>query len=149
MTKWGTTDIRDRVADSLLALMPLYHRHIMKAGAGISGITIAQYRVLGLLMKSGPLSMSEIGRYMYISKPSMTTLADSMTDHGWIEQNQDPRDRRVKKISITPEGKKHLQQAFGIYRGDVKRLLADLDNADLEQLSASLNELQRIFAKLE
>ena len=49
-----TADIRDRVADSLLALMPLYHRHILKTGPANSGIRIAQYRVLGLLMKSGP-----------------------------------------------------------------------------------------------
>jgi DNA-binding MarR family transcriptional regulator len=144
-----TKDIRDNVANSLLALMPLYHRHILKASTGTSGIQIAQYRMLGQLMKAGPLSMSEIGRYLYISKPSMTSLADSMTANGWIEQNNDPNDRRVKKISITSQGKKHLQQAFEIYHGDVKNLLLNLDDSDLQGLSLSLENIQRIFEKLE
>lgn len=142
-------DVRDKVADSLLALMPLYHRHILKTGPGISGIRIAQHRVLGQLMKSGPLSMSEIGRRLYISKPSMTTLADTLIENGWAERHNDPEDRRVINLAITPEGKKHLRQAFEIYKSDVSALLSSLGDEDLQVLSASLEDLQRIFAKLE
>ena len=144
-----TRDIRETVADSLLSLMPLYHRHIFRAGAGSYGIRIAQYRMLGLLIKSGPLSMSEIGKNLYISKPSMTTLADSMIEQGWIEQNPDPADRRVKRISITQKGKMHLRQAFSVYREDVKGLLSRLDEPDLCRLSSSLDEIQKILGKLE
>ncbi|MCK9579582.1 MAG: MarR family transcriptional regulator [Methanoregula sp.] len=142
-------DIQDRVADGLLALMLLYHRHILKTGPGISGIRIAQYRVLGLLVKSGPLSMSEIGRRLYISKPSMTTLADTLIANGWAERCNDPKDRRVINLAITPEGKEYLRQAFEIYKGDVSALLSGLDDLDLQQLSATLDDLQRIFLKLE
>lgn len=144
-----TTDIQDRVADSILALLPLYHRHILKNSAGASGIRIAEYRMLCLLLESGPHSMSDIGRFLFISKPSMTTLADSMTRNGWIEKNNDPDDRRVKKISITSPGKKHLLQAFEIYRKDVKCLISNLEESDLQKLSASLEDIQGIFAKLE
>jgi DNA-binding MarR family transcriptional regulator len=142
-------DLRDRVADNLLAIMPLYHRHIFKTSAGASGIRLAQYRALGMLIKSGPLSMSEIGGLLYISKPYMTALADTLVENGWVERKNDPGDRRVIKITITPQGKKHLQQAFEIYRTDVKTLIASLDNSDLQQLSSSLENVRKIFAKLE
>lgn len=144
-----TDEIRDRVADRLLALMPLYHRHILKTGPGISGIRIAQYRVLGQLMKSGPLSMSEIGRHLYISRPSMTTLADTLIEKGWAERHNDPRDRRIINLTITPPGKKHLHKAFELYKNDVAQLLGVLDDDELRQLSASLEVVQRVFAKLE
>jgi DNA-binding MarR family transcriptional regulator len=142
-------DLRDRVADNLLAIMPLYHRHIFKTSAGASGIRLAQYRALGMLIKSGPLSMSEIGGLLYISKPYMTALSDTLVYNGWVERKNDPGDRRVIKITITPQGKKHLQQAFEIYRTDVKTLIASLDSSDLQQLSSSLENLRKIFAKLE
>jgi DNA-binding MarR family transcriptional regulator len=144
-----TSDIQDRVAGNLLAMLPLYHRHIFKVKAGASGIQLAQYRALGMLMKSGPLSMSEIGGMLYISKPYMTALADTMVENGWVERKNDTDDRRVIKITITPQGKKHLQQAFDIYRTDVKALISGLDPADLQRLSAALEDLQKIFAKLE
>ena len=142
------TDIRDKVADSLLALMPLYHRLIFKVGSVVPAIRIAQYRVLGLLMKSGARSMSEIGRDLYISKPYMTALADTLIENGWVERRDDPDDRRVVKIAITPTGKKHLQQAFEVYHADVKALISGLEEEDLKQLSASLKDVQRIFTKL-
>lgn len=144
-----TGDLRDSVADSLLALMPMYHRYILKTGPAVSGIRIAQYRVLGLLMKAGPHSMSEIGRNLYISKPSMTTLADTLIESGWAVRHNNPDDRRVINLTITPKGKKHLQQAFEIYRTDVKTLISVLDDDDLQRLYTSLDDIRQIFSKLE
>jgi DNA-binding MarR family transcriptional regulator len=141
-------DLRGKVSDSILALMPVYYRHILKIGAGISGIRIAQYRVLGLLMKSGALSMSEIGRHLYISKSYMIVLVDTLIENRWVEHWNDPDGRRAIKITITAQGKKHIQQAFEIYHVDVKNLISGLGTEDLERLAASLEELQMIFAKL-
>ena len=142
-------DIRDRVADNLLAMLPFYHRHIFKAGGAISGIRVAQYRALGMLMKSGSLTMSEIGRMLYISKPYMTVLADTLVENKWVERKNDPNDRRVVKLEITTHGKKHLQQAFEIYRADIKVMISGLESPDLQRLSVALEELRQILAKLE
>jgi DNA-binding MarR family transcriptional regulator len=142
------SDIRDRVAGNLLAVLPLYHRHILKVSTGASGIRLAQYRALGMLMKSGPLAMTEIGRQLYISKPYMTVLANTLVENGWVERKNDPDDRRVVKIIITQNGKKHLHQAFEIYRADVKVQISGLDPADLQRLSAALEDLQKILVKL-
>jgi DNA-binding MarR family transcriptional regulator len=138
----------DKAADGLLALMPLYHKHIFRINRRISGLEAAQYQVLGVLMKSGPLSMSDIGRRLYISKPYMTALIDSLMIKGWIERGKAPDDRRVIIITITPSGKKHLRRAFEVYKTDVKNLLAGLGNNDINQLCSSLENLQKIFEKL-
>jgi DNA-binding MarR family transcriptional regulator len=82
-------DIPDRVAQNLLAILPLYHRHILKTSSGTSGIRMAQYRALGALVKSGPLSMSELGGLLYISKPYMTALADTLVVNGWVDRKND------------------------------------------------------------
>jgi DNA-binding MarR family transcriptional regulator len=142
-------DIRDRVADGLLAMLPLYHRHIIRTTAATSGLRIAQYRALGMLMKCGPLPMSELGRLLYVSKPSMTALADSLIENGWAGRRSDDRDRRIVRLAITPAGKKHLQQAFEVYRADLRVLLASLDEEDLQRMVTALDDLQRIFARLE
>ncbi len=139
----------DKAADGLLALMPVYHKHIFRINRRDTGLEAAQYRVLGVLMKSGSNPISEIGRTLYISKPYMTVLIDSLMEKGWIERRNDPEDRRVILISITPGGKKHLRQAFEVYKTDVKKLLAGLGSEDIEKLCSSLENLQQIFEKLE
>jgi len=144
-----TDDFRDRVAGSLLAMLPFYHRHILRTGNSISGLRTAQYRALGMLMKSGSLTMSELGGLLFISKAYMTVLADSLVENGWAERKSDPNDRRVILIAITRSGKRHLRQAFDVYRSDVKELFSGLEQDDLQKMSEALDTLQGIFTKLE
>lgn len=143
-----TQDIQDKAAEYLLALMPFYHKHIVRTGYGITGIQAAQYRVLGVLMKAGTLPMSEIGRRLYISKPYMTALIDTLIKDGLVERKPDLADRRVINISITEQGKKHLKQSITLYKNDLKDLLSTLDKHDLEELCASLESLKAILGKI-
>ena len=128
--------------------MPFYHKHIVRTGYGITGIQAAQYRVLGVLMKAGTLPMSEIGRRLYISKPYMTALIDTLIGDGLVERRPDLADRRVINISITEQGKKHLKQSITLYKNDLKDLLATLDEHDLEKLCSSLESLKAILGKI-
>jgi len=141
-------DISDRVAGNFIALIPIFHKQVFRVSHGISGIKAAQYRVLGALMKAGPLSMSEMGRRLYISKPYMTALVDTLIENNWVERQQDPSDRRVIRITITPSGKKHLKESLEVYKNDFKLLLGDLKKEELEQLALSLEHLQAILAKI-
>ncbi|MFA4877524.1 MAG: MarR family transcriptional regulator [Methanoregula sp.] len=141
-------DIKDKVADNFITLVPLFHKQVFRVSQNIGGIKSAQYRVLGILMKEGPLSMSEIGRRLYISKPYMTALVDTLIKNHWVERKQDTEDRRVIRITITPSGKKHLRESLELYKNDLKILLLDLKQEELEQLALSLEHLQAILVKI-
>jgi MarR family 2-MHQ and catechol resistance regulon transcriptional repressor len=138
----------DKIADSLLALMPVYHKHIIRINTRISGREPARYRMLEVLVRPGPHSLSEIGRVLNISKPYMTVLIDDLMEKGWIKRGYDPDDRRVILVTITPSGKKHLHRASDSAKTCVKTLLAGLDREDTGQLCTSLGHLQKIFGKL-
>jgi DNA-binding MarR family transcriptional regulator len=120
----------------------------MKTGFFISGMQGAQYRVLGVLMKSGALPVSEIGRRLYISKPYMTALIDTLIEGGFVERQPDLADRRVINITITDLGKRQLKQYVTMYKNELKTLLAGLDTTDLEKLCSSLESLKSILSKI-
>jgi DNA-binding MarR family transcriptional regulator len=141
-------DLKDMIADNLLALLPFYHKKIFRAEHGITGMQAAQYRLLGALMRGGTLPMSELGKRLYISKPYMTTLVDQLIREGHVERTPDTRDRRVINITITPSGSKHLKQVGALYKDDVKNLLGDLNKKDLEELCQSLEKLRSILSKI-
>ncbi|HZD44104.1 MAG TPA: hypothetical protein VE134_08630, partial [Methanomicrobiales archaeon] len=58
---------RDRAAQLLLELLPLYMGNILKYGNLFTSMQAAQYRVLALLCREKSLPMSEIARRQYIS----------------------------------------------------------------------------------
>jgi DNA-binding MarR family transcriptional regulator len=142
--------IREKISDDLIALLPFYHKKIFRMQQGISGMQIAQYRTLGVLMREkGPLSMSELGRRLYISKPYMTVLVDLLIQDGYVERQPDPRDRRIINIAITRMGMRHLKQAGSLYRGTIQELLHSLDHQDLENLSSSLSTIREILSRID
>lgn len=145
-----TDQIKERIAENLVALLPFYHKKISgPGGQGITGMQAAQYRLLGVLMKEGtPLPMSELGKRQYISKPYMTILVDQLIQDGHVQRIPDTRDRRVINIAITPEGKRHLKQAASRYKETIKNMLSELDSQDLEDLCQSLEKLRTIISKI-
>jgi DNA-binding MarR family transcriptional regulator len=138
----------DQAAEYLLGLMPFYHKYIVRTGFGVTGQQAAQYRVLGVLMKAGPLPMSEVGKRLYISKPYMTVLVDTLIAQSLVERRSDPRDRRVIQIAITAQGKVYLKQSVSLYKKDLKELLSALPEQDLTSLCQTLEHLHTVLEKI-
>jgi DNA-binding MarR family transcriptional regulator len=148
---WVVTEsIKEKVADNLIALLPFYHKKMFwPGGQAMTGVQAAQYRTLGVLMREGaPLSMSELGKRLYISKPYMTVLVDKLIQDGHVQRIPDIRDRRVINITITAAGKKHLRQEAFRHKENVKIILSDLSRGDLEDLCRSLEKLRNIISKI-
>ena len=145
-----TANIKEKIAENLIALLPFYHKKIFgPTGQGKTGMQAAQYRMLGVLMREGtPLSMSELGKRLYISKPYMTVLVDQLIEDGHVQRIPDTRDRRVINITITAEGRRHLKQAASRYKDNIKNILSDLDRKDLEDLCQSLEKLRNIISRI-
>jgi DNA-binding MarR family transcriptional regulator len=142
-------DIRDRAADALLALIPLYYKNVIRHRPPIAGIQLAQIHTLGILMKTKSLTMSEIGSRLYISRPYMTRLADQMIADHLVERQPDPADRRVIKLAITEKGKKYLRQSLTWFKNDLKKNLTGLNDDDVEKLCTALEDTYRILSKLQ
>jgi DNA-binding MarR family transcriptional regulator len=139
----------DRTAGHLLALLFFYHKQLFKQECGISGVQAAQYRLLGMLMKEGSLSMSTLGTRLYISKPYMTSLVDALIKDGLVERQSDLTDRRVIRISITPKGMEQLESAKSIYINSVKHILTELSPEDLETLCSAAGKVTAILGKID
>ena len=143
-------EVREKISDDLIALLPIYHKKIFRLQQGVSGMQIAQYRTLGVLLREKkPLSMSELGKQLYISKPYMTVLADQLIQDGYVERLRDPEDRRIVNISITRKGTRHLKQAASHHRETIRGLLDTLEPQDLNDLSSSLSTIRKIIARMD
>ncbi len=68
-------------------------------------ISISQCHILDVLAEEGDLTMQQLARRMFKSISTMTRVAGQLVRKGYIKRRQDPEDRRVVHVSITPQGK--------------------------------------------
>jgi DNA-binding MarR family transcriptional regulator len=69
------------------------------------GISISQCHILDTLAADGDLTMQQLAKRMFKSVSTMTRVVGQLVRRGYVKRRQDPEDRRVVHISITPQGK--------------------------------------------
>lgn len=138
----------EAVSRNLISLFPLFHGKIHSRERGITGMQLAGHRVLGVLLRYGPLPISDVGKRLYISKPYMTRLVDNLIAEDLVERLPDASDRRVINIRITGKGRGRIQEIGTMLRDDIQGLFSELSDDDIQVLDESLKNLNRILGKL-
>jgi DNA-binding MarR family transcriptional regulator len=89
-------------ADSPTLAISRLHRALERA----DGVTLSmqQYRVLALLSEEGTRS-SQLAQRLAVTKPTVTSLTDSLVERGLATRDAEDGDRRVVTVSITAEGR--------------------------------------------
>jgi MarR family 2-MHQ and catechol resistance regulon transcriptional repressor len=138
----------EAVSRNLISLFPLFHGKIHSRERGITGMQLAGFRVLGVLLRQGPLPISEVGKRLYISKPYMTRLVDDLIAEDLVERLPDASDRRVINIQITGKGRERIQEIGTMFKDDIQDLFLELSDDDIQVLDESLKNLNRVLGKL-
>jgi len=69
------------------------------------GLTGAQYNVLNILAASPDgISQRELGDRLVVDRSNVTGLLDRLEKSGWVRRTDDPEDRRVYRVVLTPAG---------------------------------------------
>jgi DNA-binding MarR family transcriptional regulator len=115
-----------------------------------AGLTLPQYRVLGLLA-SGDERASLLASRVSVAKPTLTAIVDSLSERGFVAREIPDGDRRSIRVSITDSGRSQLRNAAGEFRGVLDEILAECADPDavldaLAALGDALDErwLQRV-----
>ncbi|MFH0966597.1 MAG: MarR family transcriptional regulator, partial [Methanobacteriota archaeon] len=113
----------------------------------LTGMQEAKFRLLHILENAGSQSMTELCNQMFISKPYMTRLVDSLVSEGSVERQPDVKDRRVINISVTDEGIEYLRNMLKELRNHMKSFLSGFSSSDLETICNASTEIHATFSK--
>ncbi len=87
------------------------------------GITAAQYNVLALLAEEdNRINQLTISKRMLVSPGNITRILDKLVSAGFIEREEDLRDRRHKRVLITAKGRAAYRKIKPAYQAFIHRL---------------------------
>ena len=99
-----------RLAHRNLPLLLLQAREQVIAGfrpiLNAHGVTEQQWRVVRVLLETGPLEPREIGRHCRISSPSLAGVLTRMEELGLVQRRRFDRDQRRVQVSLTARSRK-------------------------------------------
>ena len=96
------------------------------------------YQVLSIAAAGTCRNQAEVAEHLGVDRTVMTYLLDDLERAGLIERRPDPADRRSRQIVLTAKGRRRLDRLSARIAEVERSLLADLTDAEAEQLRALL-----------
>src|SRR5215218_2277885 len=125
-------------------LLPLWNRMFWWSGVRPmfrrmveADLTMAESVVLRSLQR-GPLTVAEAASCLMLSNSAASRAVDRLVRDGYIEREENPGDRRQKRLTLAPKGAELVQEMEGIAVDGLRQLTATLSPEECETMRALL-----------
>ncbi|WP_454848571.1 MarR family winged helix-turn-helix transcriptional regulator [Rhizobium binxianense] len=105
------------------------------------GLTNGQFSLMMSLNRPEPPPMGPVAALLAMDQTTLTAALKPLQRRGWVSVTQNPKDRRGKLLSLTPEGKAVLAKALPIWESTHAALEKELPDGDATRLRRELQML--------
>lgn len=102
-----------------------------------SNLGDSDFRVLEVLLHKGALPVNTIGPKVNLTPGSISAAVERLHARGLVSRVEDPQDRRVRVVDLTPEGRALIQPVFRRHAElmeEVAEVLSPAERTQLERL---------------
>ena len=93
------------------------------------GLTYTQYIAMMVLWEHRSMTVSELGKKLYLDSGTLTPLLKKMEKAGWISRERGTKDERQTIVRITPEGETLKEKAAVVPENMRQCSLVDREDA--------------------
>lgn len=137
------TQREERALNSYIKLARAANSAMGYARVGLeeAGLTSGQFAVLEALFHVGPLCLGDLARRILTSSGNLTLVIDNLEKRGLVRRQQQGRDKRFIRASITPAGRKLIARIFPDHSQRIVEVMGRLTAAEQEQLGRLCRKL--------
>ena len=100
-----------------------------------------QLHALNYIFKNPRFSLNELAEKFSVSTPSANDLVNRLVNFNLIKREEDKRDRRLIRLSLTNKGKKVLSKVLKTQKHCFSYLIDKLSNKEKNQLLLILKKI--------
>ena len=112
-------------------------------------VTMQQLKVLTMIaIDPDKATGHELAAQLKVSVATMSGLVDRLVEHGMVTRGEDPTDRRVRRLSVTPEGSATIRSLLSSAGTMPTPVLQRLPIEDLRALVQGVLAFERAMSEL-
>ena len=138
----------DRFGDRMIELLPQMIRGFAERESNHLSrgkITLPQLWVMEYLSRREKIPMNELARFLRVSRPAVTGMADRMIAQRLISRQADPQDRRVVRMRLTAKGHQILKNIWDQKRQMLVEVFGKISPSRREQYLHTLEQVVQIL----
>ncbi len=109
-----------------------YWKHVRKLGFSMSQVFALRY-----IHRCGPCNISDIAKALGITNAAASQMLQKLVTQGYVVREENPEDRRNKRLSLTPKGEETLREIIPSWETALDTLTANSTPEEIAQLTAA------------
>jgi DNA-binding MarR family transcriptional regulator len=105
------------------------------------GLSMSQIGAMLHIHRRGVSGVSDVGDDLGVTNGAASQMLDRLVLQGLVTRSEDPHDRRVKQIVLTPEGQRWLQEILQARLGWMEALADRMSPQEQAQVATALRTL--------
>ncbi len=111
-------------------------------------LTPVQFAALEAIEGSPDVDATRLSSLIAFDRSTIGDVLERLEAKGWVQRVPSPNDRRVKRVRLTPEGRRLLQDVHPAVRRVQERLLAPLAPRDRATMLRLLTQLASVHSEI-
>jgi DNA-binding MarR family transcriptional regulator len=143
-------DRLELIAELFLTVYPRF-RHLLMTQLQKNvddEISLSQSRTLGKLVDR-PITLSELADKLNVTRQGASLQVQYLVEHGWVQRNPDPNDRRSALLEVTEAGRAYWLEARQAKVSYIAKIFAQLTPQELDAFQTVFAGFQRILDQTE
>ncbi|WP_246075063.1 MarR family winged helix-turn-helix transcriptional regulator [Nonomuraea terrae] len=113
-----------------------------------SHLTMRQLKVLMILAVNGSASGQDLAHGLGVGLGTVTGIVDRLVTQGLVSRHEDPHDRRVRRVELTPDGVALMEEINDTGIEHYRRIMDHLDTETLRALEHVTRTVQAVAEDL-
>jgi DNA-binding MarR family transcriptional regulator len=139
----GETFATDEMTSRLRMVVARLSRRLRQEAN--EGATPSQLAALATVERHGPITLGDLAGHERVRPPTMTRIVAGLEETALVRRDIDPADRRVARVSITPEGSQLLARSRTRKDAFLASLLDQLDGEEIAIVERAVPILERLI----
>jgi DNA-binding MarR family transcriptional regulator len=106
-----------------------------------SKFSMSHLGALFYIHRCGSCGVTEVGDHLGVTSAAASQLLERLVEQGLVVREEDPDDRRVKRIELTEKGKQAFEAIVHAREGWMHDVALMLSSAEKEAITSALNLL--------
>ncbi|MEM3676290.1 MAG: MarR family transcriptional regulator [Thermoplasmataceae archaeon] len=127
--------------DLFTRLVKMWGRNIERE-MGSSSIKPVEIKILHVLEEKGEIPVALIADRIGVTSPWVTASVNRLVTRGLVQKVKSQSDKRITRISMTPEGKEYLEKVRSYYSSTIRNIFDSLTEAEKKSLTRVLLKIE-------
>ncbi|SFK35709.1 DNA-binding transcriptional regulator, MarR family [Mesorhizobium albiziae] len=104
-------------------------------------LKLAQLDMLMNLYRHPGMSQHDLARKLLVGRSNITMLLPQMEARGLLSRENDAKDKRIMRLTLTEDGEKLLMEALHIYTGLIERVMEQSTPAECDKMGSMMQRI--------